>query len=792
MPSGSSAGLSSLPSSFSLSEHKSDSSSPNSHTVQPQPSSAAPPVTADQLIEFSVSSEEPANSSQRHQQTQTGPIPWPGRTRSVLRRYSPLVPPAALLIALVVMLIQGLAKAHSDTDSLDLPNEPVLRWRTCTLDNTVANNYNLSAQCVTVTLPLCYDGVCDVENEKAAIDVFLKRIPAIGVNDTSVSRQTVWYLPDRPDIQTRNEAELQMALLYKELRGEMDIYTLDLRGTGNSTALTCYASNGSPLQTAIFARNDGVLDFRDLELCAKRLQELGYTNLSVFSLVSASRDVEQVITQFHPESQAVVYGLGYGTLLAQHLVQRGIAQVVGYVFDGALGSSRLSPGAEASYEVSKSDEDFGEVSVDFLAWCQVNTDCSKMFSTMTINTTLPVVYAQLDGDTTSTCSRILMDNVSSGSNNYAANTTTPPSYLLRQLLGLMMKDTAMWPFIPVAVYRFHRCGSEDFALLTQFVKLTFATNDDVATPEFLYAIQAFSELWESRSPDQAELTERFANAPISSDSIYTQLQAYYMFTGDISDACANTSVTTNSSSIKTKISYTGKLTNTSSTTLHRETSILLFSGTLDALSPPKYTAALFDAYQTDNKALLEAPNGAHGVVGTALLPNGTACARYVLASYIRSNGDLSAYDASCMTALRSPNLTISNDSSLLVLGVENAYNGVLRVPNRNSNDSADILTDSGNLASSTSSGSTLDEINNYISALESSRHQYKVALIVVTILMGSVVLAGAMAVIYRHRRKHQLIGEEGMLRRRRGDDDDELELMHSIYLLSNSIGPPDI
>ncbi|KAK1929858.1 putative hydrolase [Phytophthora citrophthora] len=781
MPSGASAGLSSLPSSFSSSEHKSDSSSSNSHALLPQPSSADPPRTTDQVIEFSVSSEELGSWRRRQQQTQTEPMPWPGRTRSLLRRYSPLVPPAALLIALVVLLVQDLADAHNGADSLDSSAKPVLQWKSCERENAASNAYNSSAQCATVALPLCYKDICETENANATILVSLKRIPALTTNDSSVSEKSVWFLPDRSDFQSREEAESQITLLYEQLQGDTDIYTLDLRGTGNSTALTCNASDGTPLQTAIFSRNDGVLDPSDVQACVRRLDELGYTNLSAFSLPSAARDVEEIIDQFHSDSQAVVYALGYGTLVARQLMQREVSQVVGYVLDGSLGGITSS---EILYEATKSDEDFGEVSADFIAWCELDPSCSEKFSdtnsVTTLTSTLVEVYTRLDADISSKCSTILTDNIPK--RNSATSATTPPSYVLRQLLALMMNDKILWPFIPVIAYRFHRCGSEDLILLARFVKISFEAKDVKGIPDLLYAIQMFSELWELPTPDQAELTERFTDATISAGQVYTQLQAFCLFTGYTVDACANTSANASST-----LSYTTKPVNSNAAAFSSGTSVLLLSGAMDVTSPPKYASALFNAYSTDNTALLVAANGTHGVVQSAKLSNGTACARHVLASYVQNSGNLTAYDPSCMASLSTPSLVITSASSLLVLGVTDAYDGQLVISNSsdNSGGSVGVQTDSGSYENSGSESSR--EFNRRISALEASRRQYKAALIVVASLLGAVIIGSAGGFIYRRRRKQQLMSEEAMLRRMRGDDEEnELDLMRSIYLLSSS------
>ncbi|RLN64593.1 hypothetical protein BBJ28_00016378 [Nothophytophthora sp. Chile5] len=821
MPTGASAGLSAStppslpPSLLSSSEHKSDSSSSSSsNSLRPVPWSFGAPATDDHVIELSASSEEPPSTwSHRNQQTppnstQSASMPWPGRTRSFLRRHSPLALPVALLIALVVLLVQDLATAHdASSDTPGSANATVIQWSACPLDNVVAKAQNITAQCTTVEMPLCYDGVCEADNATATISVFFKRI-ARASNDTNSTR--VWYLPDRPDVQTASDVDLQMTLLYQELDSDVDIYTMTLRGSGNSTALECNTSDAAPLQEAIFARNAGAIDANDVQNCASQLEAMGYTNLSAFSLSSAARDLEQIITQYLTDAQVVVYALGYGTLVAQRLMQLGVSQVAGYVLDGALdgspGSSPTSSSSseteESTYQVSKSDADFGQVADEFLMWCQTDANCSAMFpstsSTTTVNATLLEVYARLDADTASMCAMTLTDSGGSSSSGSA----TPPSFVLRQLLAQMLENSTLRAFIPVMAYRFHRCGSEDLALLSEFVTTSFeaaaVVDDNGNIPDLVYAIQAFSELWEQPTPDQIELTERFTNATISAGREYSQLEAYCLFTGDTSTACmaveeAN-SASTASSSVGFTLAYDrdALATNTSGAVVPTGASVLLLSGELDALSPPKYAEALYNTLQGD-KALLVAPNGTHGVVQTALLADGTACARQVLASYVRSRGDLSAYNASCIAELPTPSLAISNASSLLILGVVDAYDGELVLSSSSNSGSATVeiiptTSNSGSSEASSSSDSALDDANRRIAELESSIDRYEVALIVVASVLGVLLLVGLLVLLYKRHRKRQIADEEAMLRCMRGDEEDELELMRSLYLLSSS--PP--
>ncbi|CAI5739546.1 unnamed protein product [Hyaloperonospora brassicae] len=714
----------------------------------------------------------------------------------------------ALLIALLVLLVQDHADAENDTDSFDVP---VMQWTPCALDNnSVALANDLSAQCATLMLPLCYDSACQHDQENATIAVSFKRI---GASNSSVSRQTLWYLPDRPDVQTRDDVDVQMALLFEALHRDVDIYTLDMRGTGNSTALACESSiDGSAVQTAVFARNNGVLEASDVRTCVDRLQDSGYSDLGAFSLTSASRDVEEVLRRFQAESKAVVYALGYGTLVAQQLMHhRNVSQVVGYVLDGALGGG-LDGAAPStalptmSYHMSKSDEDFGEVAADFLAWCERDGECSMRFPNATLTTTLRAklgeAYLRLDTDTTSTCATILTDVETSSRRSINSATfagATPPSYVLRQLLGLMVRHKRLWPFVPVVVHRFHRCGAEDLLLLTRFVSSTFALDDDADTPELLYAIQSFSELWESPPPDQVVLTERFTNQSISSGRTYTQLEAYCLFTGSNADACTTPSAGTSSGQLPvaaagSTLSYAGEPMHTSALA-RPSASVLLLSGRLDVVSPPKYASALFDSIPTANKALLVAAYSPHKVLQHALASNGDACARRVLASYVFASGNLSAYDASCMATLPTPSLAISRALSQSVLGVEDAYDGVL-VHSSNSNSSnsseyisgtADVSFDSSGSDTSAASGPTRDELQRQISTLTHSRARYELALIVVASALGAVVVVLAVVVIYRRRQKQQHTRDDlATLRRLHGDGDSEVELMGSIYLLSTS------
>ena len=209
------------------------------------------------------------------------------------------------------------------------------------------------------------------------------------------------------------------------------------------------------------------------------------------------------------------------------------------------------------------------------------------------------------------------------------------------------------------------------------------------------------------------------------------------------------------------------------------------------VSPPKYSSGLFDSIQTGNKALLVSPYSKHGVVQNALSSNGEACGRQVLASYILAGGNLSGYDASCMAMLAIPSLAISQTLSQLVLGVDDAYDGMLVNTDSSSSlsnsSSAGVNPNSGSQDNLTAPSSTLDELQRQISTLENSRQRYEIALIVVASVLGAVLVLYAVVMFYRHLQKQQRTRDDlATLRRMRGDGDSEVELMGSVYLLSTS------
>ncbi|OWY92690.1 Serine protease [Phytophthora megakarya] len=124
-----------------------------------------------------------------------------------------------------------------------------------------------------------------------------------------------------------------MVTLHKKLKGTVNVYTMDHRGTGRSTKFDCMASQttttGSPA--------GGEIDPSEVGACAQDL-EFKYGDLSSFSMTSAATDVVAFLSKYSNEKKTILY------MRLMHLKP---PNVIGYAYDGiATSSGSLEGGVE--------------------------------------------------------------------------------------------------------------------------------------------------------------------------------------------------------------------------------------------------------------------------------------------------------------------------------------------------------------------------------------------------------------------------------------------------------------
>ncbi|EGZ05121.1 hypothetical protein PHYSODRAFT_534817, partial [Phytophthora sojae] len=119
-------------------------------------------------------------------------------------------------------------------------------------------------------------------------------------------------------------------ILYSQLKGEANVYTMDYRGVGQSTPLKC----------AALAKSSSFVDL-DLELvpaCAKELEEK-YGDLAAFSTTSAAMDLTTFISKYGNDFSTTLYGVSYGTIWVERVMHLNPPEVTGYVLDSVATTS---------------------------------------------------------------------------------------------------------------------------------------------------------------------------------------------------------------------------------------------------------------------------------------------------------------------------------------------------------------------------------------------------------------------------------------------------------------------
>ncbi|ETM99962.1 hypothetical protein PPTG_18540 [Phytophthora nicotianae INRA-310] len=405
------------------------------------------------------------------------------------------------------------------------------------------------------------------------------------------------------------------------LEGNVNVYTMDHRGTGRSTLLDCLAAQvttfGSPWGDAI--------GISEVGSCANALEN-EYGDLASFSMTSAATDISTFITE-HSNG----------------------ASTIKFVLDSVAIASGAGPNNFPF--ISKWDMDFGEVGDAFLKLCARDRECSSHFSSSGLFGTLQDVINQFDRNPNSTCAALVTEA-------YKEQSSDPPSLILRRALGNLLPGSMDRKLIPPIVYRLNRCEANDAEVLTNFFAtlnsvLSETSPDQVYESSLLNYLIIYSELWETPTPSFIELQQRFKSTRMSDVGIYDTGRRYCAFTKEDSETCNQESSSNYSGNgiVYQRDEYWNK-----SATIPIQASVLLMQGTLDPKTPPKYADYLLETLKVID-------------------PTSETCGMKILASYVRSEGDLSRLDKSCVNARASFNWTANEFRVLKYLGTNDAYDG---------------------------------------------------------------------------------------------------------------------
>jgi pimeloyl-ACP methyl ester carboxylesterase len=344
---------------------------------------------------------------------------------------------------------------------------------------------------------------------------------------------------------------LQLRGAFEQARRDRDIILVDQRGTGRSAAgFACDVPEDLSLDTAGPEQLNRVIDG-----CVAELEH----DPRFYTTSVAVRDLERVRAALGIE-QWNVYGVSYGTRVAQHYLRRYPERVRSVVLDGVV-PPPLALGPDVAREAQRALE-------QIFARCAADAQCGARFAS------LPQLFAEV------------LARLDAG----AADETDPPpisALELRTLVRFMTYSAATVALVPVLISEAH---AGNYAPLAG------------------QARTLLRELPESLSFPMSNSVMCAEDAPYVTATATGGLEATYLGTGimdGISLICARWPVGPVDADFKTAVVS--------------DVPVLLLSGEYDPITPPSYAERVKSEGLGNSVHLIGRGQG-HGLIGVGCVP----------------------------------------------------------------------------------------------------------------------------------------------------------------------------
>jgi pimeloyl-ACP methyl ester carboxylesterase len=379
-----------------------------------------------------------------------------------------------------------------------------------------------------------------------SIEIFVARVAALSAEPRSDPLLLIAGGPGQSTV----DFYLQLRGAFEQARRERDVILVDQRGTGRSAeGFACEAPDDLSLDTA-----DSEVLARVIDACIADLTH----DPRFYTTSVAVRDLDAVRTALGVETWNV-YGVSYGTRVAQHYLRQYPEHVRSVVLDGVV-PPPLALGPDVAREAQRALE-------QIFARCADDLRCGARFAA------LPQLFAEV------------LSRLDAG----AADETDPPpisALELRTLVRFMSYSAATVALLPVLISEAH---AGNYAPLEG------------------QARTLLRELPESLSFPMSNSVTCTEDLPYA-DAATDDLASTYLGTA-IMDAlkqiCARWPVGTIDASFKTPVVS--------------DTPVLLLSGEYDPITPPGY-AERVKAEGLGNSAHLIGRGQGHGLVGVGCVP----------------------------------------------------------------------------------------------------------------------------------------------------------------------------
>lgn len=314
----------------------------------------------------------------------------------------------------------------------------------------VEGTAKLPAECATVAVPLDWS-----EPEGPTLDLFVKRVPATN----QPAKKHLWLLNGGPGASSQ---EFDPYLLsWAAANPEVELYTTDFRGVGQSSLLPC---------------TDSQINANQIDACVAAVEgEFG--SIDHFTTTEAARDAAELMRRARTDNQDIfVYGVSYGTFWAHRFLQVEPDLAAGVILD-----SIVPPDVDWTDYSPNSDA----IAQHFFELCAEDAFCS----------------GKLGGDPWAAAQAYLDPKAALGCPTSKGLTLR----FWKRVLAQALRKVESRPLVPALIYRLTRCAPEDEdAILNMISFLDMIPPEPAGTFAFGLHLQiVLSEFWpeDALSPD---------------------------------------------------------------------------------------------------------------------------------------------------------------------------------------------------------------------------------------------------------------------------------------------------
>jgi len=453
-------------------------------------------------------------------------------------------------------------------------------WSPCTLDTSRGE----SADCATVKVPYRWDA----PDDSTTVDVFVKRYRPKGAEP----RGSVWLLQGGPG--ASGKAMDAVGPYMTSLGAPMVFYTIDQRGTGRSSRLGC------PEQEAADSTGGRAITSEEWPACIASMKARWSPGLEGFSVTNTARDLGELISTLRaPNERVFVYGVSYGTYLANRYMQLYPDQASGVILDSIAGVNDT---------FTHSDLAFDAVVHRYFDECGKDAACSKRLGVDPWKT-FGDVLGRLDAGSCSAATQ--------------AGLTRP---IVRHLFASLAYSWDARILMPALVHRLDRCGDQDAPVFTRLGELLSQPLGEEGLQAFSMPLAnhiGLSELWDEPSPAVSALAAEESETLVS-NGVGASM-------GALHDAWPRLP----------HDRFHGAWAKTA-------TPILMLAGDLDPATPLDEQEPARAAFAGAHQTFVTVPRASHAIVANSPVTTAGApgCGADLLAQFLREPA--STLDASCV------------------------------------------------------------------------------------------------------------------------------------------------